>query len=251
MPVQPPPMERNIPMTVDHEYSIDALSERIRAARSGQAEIPPQWQAKRALAASLRELLDCLCATDAPEADLRASAIEISAMAARYADQPIMENPPGVAEVALSGMETFHDRSPVVGQSNPIAPPLDFFPDADTQSVKGTGYFGRAYEGAPGCVHGGFIATAFDELLGMACIFSGNPGMTGKLEVNYRSPTPVCSDLRFEGRFDRCDGRKIYTSAELYSGTQLCAEATGLFISIDRTVFEALDADRRERLSSI
>ena len=237
-------------MAVEPEYSVAALSERIRAARRGAEEIPPQWQAKRVLAASLRQLLDCLSATDAPEEDLRASAREISAMAARYAKKPIMKDPPGVAEVALSGMETFHDRSPVVGQSNPIAPPLDFFPDPETQSVKGRGYFGHAYEGAPGCVHGGFIAAAFDELLGMACIFSGNPGMTGKLEVQYRSPTPVCSDLRFEGRFVRSEGRKIYTSAELYYGERLCAEATGLFISIERTMFETLNADRRDRLAA-
>ena len=146
-------------------------------------------------------------------------------------------------------METFHDRSPVVGLSNPLAPPLDFYPDPTTQSVKGVGYFGHAYEGAPGCVHGGFVATAFDELLGMACIFSGNPGMTGSLEVQYRSPTPVCAELRFEGRFDRCDGRKIFTSAEVYAGDRLCAEATGLFISIDRAKFEALNKDRQDRFA--
>jgi len=237
-------------MNADPEYSIAALSERIRAARSGEAEIPPKWQAKRALAGSLRHLLDCLCATDASEEDLRASAKEISAMAVRYAGKPIMKDLPGVAEVALSGMETFHDRSPVVGRSNPIAPPLEFAPDLETQSVQGVGNFGRAYEGAPGCVHGGFIASAFDELLGMACIFSGNPGMTGRLEVHYRSPTPVCSDLRFEGRFDRREGRKIYTSAELYSGERLCAEATGLFIMIDRAKFDAMNASRRDRLAT-
>ena len=236
-------------MAVESDYSPAVVARRIKAARPGSDEIPSQWQAKRELAASMRQLLDCLSATDAPEQDLRASAAEISAIAARYAEKPVMREPPGVAEVALSGMETFHDRSPVIGHSNPIAPPLEFAPDAEAQTVSGIGFFGHAYEGAPGCVHGGFIATAFDELLGMACIFSGHPGMTGRLEVTYRSPTPLRSELRFEGRFDRLEGRKIYTSAEVYAGERLCAESTGLFIAIDRSRFEALARDRGERLA--
>ena len=237
-------------MAVEPEFSVIDLAKRIATARAEGAEVPGQWQAKRELASSLRELLDCLSATDAPEEDLRRSAAEIKGIAKRYADQPIMKDPPGVAEVALSGMESFHDRSPLIGQSNPIAPPLEFIPDPETHSVSGLGYFGHAYEGAPGCVHGGFVATAFDELLGMACIFSGHPGMTGSLTVNYRSPTPVCAQLRFEGRFERREGRKIYTSAEVFAGDRLCAEAVGLFISIDRAKFEALNAARSERLGA-
>jgi len=235
---------------VGSEFEIGELAKRIEAARSGEAGISPQWQAKRELAASLRRLLDCLCATDASEEDLRRSSVAIDAMTNRFANEPVMPVPPGVAEVSLSGMETFHDRSPVIGRSNPIAPPLEFVPDAATRTVAGRGYFGHAYEGAPGCVHGGFIAMAFDELLGMACIFSGRPGMTGRLAVTYQSPTPVCAELRFVGRFDRLDGRKIHTSAEVYSGERLCAEATGLFISIDRAKFEALNDERAHRLAA-
>jgi len=237
-------------MAAESEHSPGALAKRIEAARSEGAEISSQWQAKRELATSMRLLLDCLSATDAPEQDLLASAAEIAAMAARYADKPIMKDPPGVAEVALSGMEAFHDRSPVVGLSNPIAPPLEFVRNPETKSVVGLGFFGHAYEGAPGCVHGGFVATAFDELLGMASAYSGDPGMTGRLEVTYRSPTPLRAELRFEGRFDRREGRKIYVSGEVYAGDRLCAESTGLFIAIDSAKFEALNRARGERFAT-
>ena len=60
----------------------------------------------------------------------------------------------------------------------------------------GTATFGAAYEGPPGCVHGGFVAAAFDEVLGSTQSLSGEPGMTGRLTVNYRSPrrcTPSCA----------------------------------------------------------
>ena len=58
--------------------------------------------------------------------------------------------------------------------------------------------FGSAYEGPPGHVHGGFVAAAFDEVLGYVQSLGGRPGMTGTLTVRYRSPTPLYTELRFE-----------------------------------------------------
>ena len=229
------------------EYTKDSILERIARFREDSLEAPGTWPAKRDLAAALRELLDCVAATDASEDELLGAAHDIRTTAQRFAAQPRMKEPPGVAEMALSGMESFHDRSPLVGLSNPIAPPLDFAPDLDTGSVHGTGTFGSAYEGAPGCVHGGYIAAAFDELLGMACIFSGNPGMTGSLTTHYRRPTPIQTELRLEGRLDRVEGRKIFTAGEVYAGDVLTAESTGIFISITREKFEELNAARLER----
>ena len=99
-------------------------------------------------------------------------------------------------------------------------------------------------------MHGGFVATAFDELLGMASAYSGDPGMTGRLEITYRSPTPLRAELRFQGRFDRREGRKIYVSGEVYAGDRLCAESTGLFIAIDGAKFEALNRVRGKRFAA-
>ena len=91
---------------------------------------------------------------------------------------------------------------------------------------------------------GGFIAAASDEVLGMTQSLSGAPAMTGRLEVSYRSPTPLHRPLRFEGRIDRIDGRKIHTSATLHSGSTLCAESYGLFISMKPEVFARLRQSR-------
>lgn len=229
-----------------------SILERIARFREDTLAASGTWPAKRRLAAALRELLDGVCTTDASQADLLDAADEIRTMAARFASQPRMAAAPGVAEMALAGMETFHDRSPVVGLSNPVAPPLDLVPDPGNGIVHGTGRFGRAYEGAPGCVHGGFLAAAFDELLGMACIFSGNPGMTGEITIRYRRPTPVATELRFEGRLTRVEGRRIFTSGEIYvGGDTLTAESTGVFISITREKFEELDRARASRVSDV
>lgn len=140
---------------------------------------------------------------------------------------------------------SFLDFSPLIGPLNPLAPPLNLVVEDDT--VVGTVEFGSAYEGAPGCVHGGFVAAAFDEVLGMTQSLGGPPGMTGRLEVSYRSPTPLHRPLRFVGRVDRVDGRKLHTSATLHHGDTLCAESYGLFISVKPEMFERLRQERALR----
>jgi acyl-coenzyme A thioesterase PaaI-like protein len=97
-------------------------------------------------------------------------------------------------------------------------------------------------------VHGGYIAAAFDEVLGSTQSLSGKPGMTGRLTVHYRAPTPLHTELRFEGRIDQVDGRKIHTVGKLWAGELLCAEAEGLFISMNFEKFADLKARREARL---
>ena len=84
------------------------------------------------------------------------------------------------------------------------------------------------------------MAAAFDEVLGMVQSMTGNPGMTGRLTVNYRRPTPLHRDLIFRGRVDRVEGRKIFTTATLHDGETLCAESEGLFISVGQERFREL-----------
>jgi hypothetical protein len=136
----------------------------------------------------------------------------------------------------------FRRASPVVGQSNVVAPPLRIWVDGET--VRGEGSFGAAYEGPPGHVHGGFIAAAFDEVLGATQSLTEQSGMTGTLTVRYRRPTPLFRTLEFRGRLDRVSGRKIIASATLHAGETLCADAEAIFVAVD---FAALAQTVRER----
>jgi acyl-coenzyme A thioesterase PaaI-like protein len=226
----------------------NSILHRIAEHRAQMDEAPGTWPAKRRLAAAIRDLMDCICATDADEEELASAASQIEASARRFVAQPKMLDPPGVAEMALAGgMEIFHDRSPLMGLSNPMAPPLELAPDADAGEVRGSATFGNAYEGAPGCVHGGFLAAALDEALGMACIFSDTPGMTGEMTVRYLKPTPTKTPLRIVARLDRIEGRKIYTSGEISTEAFVTVKATGLFISISREKFAELREEQKNR----
>jgi len=119
-----------------------------------------------------------------------------------------------------------------VGQSNPLAPPIHL--DVSEGMVRGTAVFGKAYEGPPGSVHGGYVAAAFDEVLGMTQSMSGNPGMTGTLTIRYRKPTPLETELQFEGELDRVEGRKIFTVGRVRRPDgEVTAEAEAIFITVD------------------
>jgi acyl-coenzyme A thioesterase PaaI-like protein len=119
-------------------------------------------------------------------------------------------------------------RSPIVGESSPLAPPIAW--EWVPPRIVGRVTFGAAYEGPPSYVHGGIIALAFDEMLGMANIASGHPGMTGTLTVRYRRPTPLYHEVAFEAWVVKVEGRRIATRGTLSFDDVLCAECDGLFV---------------------
>jgi hypothetical protein len=119
-------------------------------------------------------------------------------------------------------------RSPIVGESSPLAPPIEW--EWQPPKILGRVVFGAAYEGPPNYVHGGIIALAFDEMLGMANIASGHPGMTGTLTVRYRRPTPLYNEVAFEAWVVKVEGRRIATRGTLSYDDVLCAECDGLFV---------------------
>lgn len=218
--------------------------------RLADAEISPRRTEMRRLAAAVRRVIHGLVAADPSDADLGAAADQIETAAAifdRVAKQSMYE---GFAEAANSGdPHAFFDHSPMLGQANPLAPPL-FIRTLDERTMEATATFGAAYEGPPGCVHGGFIAAAFDEVLGSAQSLSGQPGMTGRLSIDYRSPTPLHEPLRITATFERTEGRKVFVTGTLHAGNRLCAEAQGLFISIDFQRFADLRQRRDEQRAS-
>ena len=197
------------------------------------------WAQKRRLAAALREIIDLLLTSDAPEQQLAGAADA----AARFADllktHPRRQRVWGDVESA-GGEDSgaFFDQSPLSGLSNPLSPPMRL--EVTGGRVIATAVFGAAFEGPPGHVHGGFVAAAFDEVLGFAQALTGNPGMTAGLTIRYRRPTPLRTALRFDAGVDRVEGRKIFASGTLVAGETVTAEAEGIFVSIDADSFKAL-----------
>ena len=200
------------------------------------------WNEKRRLAAAMRDVIERLLTTEAPEEELRGAADRLERYAEHLLNHPRRYVTWGTPEAALAGTTGgFFDNSPLMGRANPLAPPIDL--RAEDGMVRGRANFGWAYQGPPGHLHGGFVAAMFDEALGMAQSMTGNPGMTGTLTVRYRRPTPLYTELDIEARVLRVDGRKIFTEAKLFTGGDLLAEAEAIFISIDLTRMRLVPAE--------
>jgi acyl-coenzyme A thioesterase PaaI-like protein len=211
------------------------------ATKMSQSEM---WQQKRRLASAMRLVIERLVPSNAPVDELRRAADALERYAEQLRSHPRLRDARLFGESANAGdVGAFFDQSPMIGLANPLAPPLTIG-RKDDRHAHATGVFGSAYEGPPGSVHGGFVAAAFDEVLGYVQSLSGAPGMTGTLQVVYRSPTPLHTPLLFEATLERVEGRKIFTSARLEANGQLCAEATGIFISFREGQREKLAAAR-------
>ncbi|HEY4668417.1 MAG TPA: PaaI family thioesterase [Tepidiformaceae bacterium] len=204
-------------------------------------ELPPhgQWQATVRLAAALRRTIDLMMDRDAPEDVMRAAAEATERFAERLASFPKGRSLFGYAETSTAGNpKAMFDSSPLIGLANPIAPPITI--SVTEKGIEGRVTYGAAYEGPVGHAHGGVVASGFDEVLGMVQSLGGNPGMTGTLNVRYRSPTPLHREVVFRGWIERVDGRKTFTAGTLHAGDTLCAEAEGLFIAVDWERFHRL-----------
>ncbi len=136
-----------------------------------------------------------------------------------------------------SGDPDFHFvASPISGIANAIALPIQYIDD-DGTDITAIANFPNQYEGPPTCVHGGIIASVFDEVLGAANSRHGRPGLTGTLKVKYKSPTPLNKDLIIKSRVKDISDRKVTTEGEIYYDGNLTAKAEGLFISVDPEKF--------------
>jgi hypothetical protein len=191
----------------------------------------------------MRLVIDRLATSVAPIDRLAEAADQLEVIAASLEDSPKRRLYDGFAESANAGdAHAFFDWSPFLGRSNALAPPIVV--DAAGGCIIGLVRFGSAYEGPPGCVHGGFIAAGFDEVLGLTNSMSGVPAMTANLTVRYRKPTPLHRPLRYVGKLVGVSGRKVKTHGELWAGDTLTAEADGLFVRVGMAKFVELMAAR-------
>jgi len=219
----------------------------LQSAWDTSKEDPEKWAQKRRLAAAMRLVIERLMPSDAPESELRLAADRLEEYAEALSAHPRLRYVHGFAESANAGdVAAFFDQSPMIGLANPLAPPV-WIAKTGERTAEGRVTFGSAYEGPPGSVHGGFVAAAFDEVLGFVQSLSGRPGMTGTLIVRYRRPTPLHRELRFDAEFVGSEGRKLFTEARVYAGESLCAEAEAVFVSIDRERFAELEVQRAHR----
>jgi acyl-coenzyme A thioesterase PaaI-like protein len=177
---------------------------------------PADAQARELLDAT-RHLADCVWRSHAPPAVRGAVAAEIARLTERLG--PFEEEAPVRTEIG----------GVLPGRGHPLLPPV--VRRADPGRMLGTVTYTRVHAGAGAAVHGGQVMLLFDEVLG-GVAGTAAPSRTASLTVDYRSLTPIDTELTVEGWVERVDGRKIYVSGRLLDGERVCAEAHGLFVAV-------------------
>jgi acyl-coenzyme A thioesterase PaaI-like protein len=132
----------------------------------------------------------------------------------------------------------------VCGRENPVGLKLDFFTQAPGQ-VRSDLDIPEVYEGYPGVVHGGIIASILDETGGRA--FMDDPTLfmvTAQLNVRYRKPVPSRTTLIALGMAGERRGRVSYAHSEIRNlDSDVLAEADLVLVDIPKSQIEAWDPE--------
>lgn len=135
----------------------------------------------------------------------------------------------------------------VCGLQNPYGLKLSFYETAPGEvTVHHT--VTEEYQGYPGVVHGGIVASMLDEVAGR-CMMGVDPEnsrfmFTARLDIQYRKPVPVGKRLRIVGRAGRRKNRSATATAEIFSPEgELLAEANAILVDVPDNVLDGREAE--------
>ena len=108
----------------------------------------------------------------------------------------------------------------------------------------------RRFEGYVGMIHGGVLSAMLDEAMSWAITADGGFAVTARLNTSFKSPAPVGSHLRVEGRVVRQRRRLVDTEATIVNvdDGSVVADSEGRFMRVTDEQAEVwrlayLDAD--------
>jgi uncharacterized protein (TIGR00369 family) len=120
----------------------------------------------------------------------------------------------------------------VCGRENPSGLHLDFYDTAPGETTAEITLAER-FEGYPGVVHGGIVASILDEVTGRVFMQGGTTRfmVTAKLEIRYRKPVPVGERLVVTGCAVRDAGRVAQATGKIQdSAGNILAEAEAYYV---------------------
>ena len=98
---------------------------------------------------------------------------------------------------------------------------LTFEQDDSTKRIRGAFKLGAEYQGGPGFIHGGIIATVLDEAMGKVSRFRGVRAVTAELVVEYLKPVSVDAPLLIEAYEVEKTGRNLHYVGEIRNQTEI------------------------------
>ena len=120
------------------------------------------------------------------------------------------------------------------GKDNPDGMHLDFrFDEAGGRTICDFN-LSKRYQGPPAHCHGGVIAVILDEAMGKVNKLRHVIALTKSMEIEYKRPVPLFTDLTVEGWEEKVEGRAHTNVAEIRNTAgEVLARSRGVFIAID------------------
>ncbi|MSO79752.1 MAG: PaaI family thioesterase [Acidimicrobiia bacterium] len=206
------------------------------------ADVTPAVAATRRATVAMRRLIAATVNGAASAEDLEAAADELERLADLLEPHARDSRYAGTPGVRRNGDNSaILESHPMIGPSNPLAPPISLTRDAD--GAHATVVYGHQYEGPPGRVHGGFIAAAFDQILGAAAALSGRVFFTGSLTVKYRKPTPLNVPIQMEGEIASTRPRTVHVTGRMLVNGEVTAEAEGVMVTVADDTFHGANSE--------
>jgi acyl-coenzyme A thioesterase PaaI-like protein len=110
------------------------------------------------------------------------------------------------------------------------------------------------YEGLGGVIHGGIVATVFDETMAW-CLYRHRYRVyvTASMSQRYRAPVPVGEPLTVEAWIeDGFSTRRIRVAAAIRSSDgRTLAQGEGLFVLAPPSMLDEMDPDQRAGLERV
>jgi len=134
----------------------------------------------------------------------------------------------------------------ICGLENPIGLKLKIY-EIEDGVIETTFIAPDHFQGYPGVLHGGIVASILDEISGRALM--GDPVsprfmFTGKLEVKFRKNVPIGIPLRIVGKAIRNKGRLAEGWAGIYDEKNvLLAEAKTILVNVPSEVLAKTELD--------
>ncbi len=135
----------------------------------------------------------------------------------------------------------------ICGLENPVGLKLRIY-EVESGVVESTFTAPGHFQGYPGVLHGGIIATIIDEMSGRALMGTVDKPrfmFTAKLEVKYRKNVPIGKPLRLVGRAGQDKGRSAESWAGIYDAEsgELLAEGNTLLVNVPEDKLAATNPD--------
>ncbi len=103
----------------------------------------------------------------------------------------------------------------------------------DNGSVSIEWHCGKEYQGYPGIIHGGIIATVLDAAMTNCLLLRGIPALTADLHVKYCLPARIGLKTVVKASISRARPPLYILRSELFQEGEICAKAEAKFMRND------------------